>query len=204
MAVGLGLIRDRLKNNNLTTKYGPFIAEVFQNDLSIKTIPLQLVCRYWLGGFDRFSYCVYGAVQLHHASWKMKTSFNQYVARGAIGFMNMENENASGRGVGFAAGGRGEWQFYENIGLTVDLSARYAPLRNFSGERVYTYRGQAQGPLFQRGDLWFYEYYNVGLGKWSWELGIGGRPAGSGTRNVSRATVDFSGMAVRVGLLFRF
>ena len=204
VAVGLGMIQDRLLKNFLKTKYLRRTNEVYQIGMSVKTLPLQLMCRYQLGRTGGFSYGVYGAILFHFASWHMRTDFSQLAANGAIVYMNAEVEDASGQGVGFAAGGRCAWKLDEIITFTVDLSGRYAPLRNLSGWRKYSYRGQVGGPVTPSGDLWFYEYFNTGLGKWSWELGIGGRPVGPGTRNISRAKVDFSGLALRIGLLFRF
>lgn len=204
VTVGLGMIQDKLLENYLKTKYLRRTNEIYQIGMSVKTLPLQLICRYQLGRIGGFSYGVYGAILFHFASWNMRTNFSQLAANGAIVYMNTEVEDASGQGVGFAAGGRGAWELDKNISFIVDLTCRYAPLRNFSGQRKYSYRGQVGGPVTPSGDLWFFEYYNTGLGKWSWELGIGGRPVGPGTRNVSRAKVDFSGLALRIGMLFRF
>jgi hypothetical protein len=204
VAVGMGQIQDSLLKNTLKTSYQHRANEVYQIGLSVKTRPLQLICRYQLGRRAGFSYGVYGAILFHFASWSMRTDFKQLAANGGVVAMSAEVEEASGQGVGFSAGGRCAWKMDDIVSFIVDLSGRYAPLRTLSGQRKYSYRGQVGGPVTCRAELWFYEFYNTGIGRWSWELGIGGRPVGPGTRHVSRAKVDFSGMALRIGLLFRF
>ena len=209
VAIGLGLVRDGLTGNDLITKFQYVREDHYRVDVSVKTIPLQLVLHYRLGGSARFSCGVHAAVFFNWASWTMRTDHGgTYFYSNQSQYWNSERETATGQGIGFSAGGRGEWKLGKHAAFTVDLVGRYAPLRNFSGQRQLYYDQIGTIPsatlLSTAGELWFFEYYDTALGRWAWELGVGGRPVGPGVRNVSRATVDFSGLALRTGLLFRF
>jgi hypothetical protein len=211
VAVGLGLVHGRLLGNDLIGSYDFWDngngkdKEKFQVDLDVKTLPLQLVCRYWLNTGTKFLFSVYGAVLFNFASWNMKTEHSlskasttdeNYIVQ------DRELADASGQGLGLMAGGRGELKVAKNLFFIMDVAGRFAPVRNFSGQREY-YVGLSGDSVVNRGKLWFFEYYDAALGRWIWDLEIGARPEGPGTRNVSSARVDFSGLALRVGLLFR-
>lgn len=204
VAVGMGLIQDRLLNNELKIGNIHRFTDIYLVGVNVKNLPLQLIFRYQLGRVGGFSYGAYGAILLNFASWNMQVQHVIIPHGGQSYFQYTDQRDATAQGWGFAFGGRGEMNVSKNIAFTIDLSGRYAPVRRFSGQRKYVYAGQAGGPLQSRGDLWFFEYHDNVQGKWIWELGIGGRPVGPGARNVSRAKVDFSGSALRVGLLVRF
>ncbi len=209
LALGAGRVRARRLDNDLsyfmpgTYHNRPtYFKEQYVIDLQAKTFPVQLICRYWLAGKGSRIYSVYAAVLLHFASWSMSTYYqprmNFYEP-----FESIERETASRQGLGLAAGGRSEWRLDDHLSFSVDLGGRYAPLRYFSGERSYSVDGQTHAPQVSRGHLWFFEFFDPSRQRWVKELGIGDRPAGEGIRNVSSATVDFSGLALRLGLLFR-
>jgi hypothetical protein len=192
IAAGLGLVQDQMRNNvaagyTYTTGWN---IQAFRIGFSVKTLPLQFVLRYWLGTSGVFSYAIQGGILFNFATWKMYRENNM-------------NQNASARGLGFAVGGHGELKMDENVSFIIDLSGRYAPVQNFSGLRNI-YKTSYTDSGVQRGQVWFFEYYDSALGMWIWNLGIGGRPVGPGTRNVSSAKVDFSGLALKIGLLVRF
>lgn len=208
IAIGLGVIRDRKPDNYMKGKsrYAGYPYNIYTLDTTVKAFPLQLICRYWLGRAGVFSGGVHAAILFNRAYWRNQTDFSYFLADGAIFYTSHESENASAWGAGFAAGARGELVMGENVAFIIDLTGRYAPVWNFSGRRTFSDQGQWQSfyPGTRRGRLWSFEHYDAGLDRWVWDLGIGGRPAGPGTRNVGSARVDFSGFAVKIGLVFRF
>ncbi len=208
-ALGAGLVRARKRNNDLscfrpgTYQNRPtYFKEQYMIDLQAKTFPVQLICRYWLASKGSRIYSVYAAILFHFASWSMST-YHQPRMNFYQPYESIELETASRQGLGLAAGGRIEWRLDDHLSFSVDLGGRYAPLRYFSGERTYYGNGNTQAPQVSRGHLWFFEFSDPASHKWVKELGIGDRPAGEGIRNVSSATVDFSGLALRLGFLFR-
>lgn len=206
IGLGIGLVKGHMQNNDLTSySYShPYSVsgtsvDNYSTSLYVKAVPLQFICRYGVAQNDSCFYSIYGAILFNRATWSMDSDY--WRSRNPV---TATSESASGHGFGVMAGLRAEVVLEENFALTIDLGGRYAPLRNFSGRREYSQFVPFKNPQNSRGKLWFFEYYDQDLGKWVWDLGIGDRPSGSGTRNVSSAKVDFSGLALRVGLLFKF
>jgi hypothetical protein len=208
--VGIGLIQDQMVNNDLVlgVRQGSRRVSVaaFQTSEGIKAIPLQITCRYWLKIRGRFFYSVYGSILFNIASWRLQTEYYPlpYYSSTVPYFRLTDSETAHARGLGLAAGLHGEWKMFETLDFTIDLAGRYAPLRNFSGRREWKAAPPFDLPTVTTGPLWFYEYVDPVSGRWFTDLSVGGRPAGPGTRNVARANVDFSGLALRFGLRVHF
>lgn len=200
LAAGVGVVQGRLKNSRLALESANAASEEYAFDLDLKTVPLELVCRYWLVGRGQCLFSVQGAVQYHFATWKMDSRYSQYSFYGYFTGFHRINETASRQGLGLALGGRAEVKIDEHYSLIAEVSGRYAPLRKFSGRRL-----SFENPIqVIDGKLWSYEYYDRDSDQWRRGLGIGERPTGGETRNVASAKVDFSGLALRFGLLFHF
>ena len=210
IGLGLGLVQGHLRDTVL--KNYPFwyqnspVADGYLKSVNLKAIPLQLICRYRFGQNDRCLYSVYGAILYNFATWSMDSHYwrSYYRYNSNILLEHDTAESASGHGLGMMAGCRAEVVLEKNFALTIDLGGRFAPLRNFSGRREYSQRIPFSAPQISRGKLWFFEYYDKEQEKWVWDLGVGDRPTGPETRNVSSAKVDFSGLALRVGVMFKF
>ncbi len=207
IGLGMGQVTGHMRNNDLISL--PFsdsraISDEYSTSLNVRAIPLQLICRYGLGHNNSCFYSLFGAILYNFATWRMDSRYWRTLGHWSYSHRNDMSENASGNGFGVMAGVRAEVVLEENFALTFDFSGRFAPLRNFSGRRKYTQSVPFNDPQDSSGKLWFFEYYDKDQGKWVWDLGIGERPAGPETRNVSSAKVDFSGLALRVGVLFKF
>jgi hypothetical protein len=200
--VAIGLIQDQMPNNNLELGIRQMSVAVFRASGGMKAFPLQLTCRYWLNTGGRFFYSVYGSMLFTIASWRMQTEYYSlpYPRPTAQYFHITDSEIAHAQGLGLAAGLHGGWSLNKTLDFTIDLAGRYAPMRNFSGQREWNAPPPFSAPTSTSGNIWFYEYFDSASGQWLTDLSIGGRPAGPGTRNVARANVDFSGLALRFGL----
>jgi hypothetical protein len=96
----------------------------------------------------------------------------------------------------FTLGGIGlSYQFDPKMELFLEVGGRLAKLSDFSGNL----RPDLMGTLY------YYQEYNAGLDFWQTKVRLfETEPAGEDIRAVRKATVDFSGITLKFGLIMKF
>jgi len=205
LGVGLGLAHGHLKGNDVTFARQGSPQAQYMMEVKMKTFPLQLIGRYLLYEKGAFTFSSQASLLYHFASFHMSSDrLEADQIYGRMILLSRTREHATARGLGATLGGHGEVRLDGTIRFTIDLFARFSPLRGFSGKRVVLLRSDPERSEVTNGRLWFYEYYDPGAGRWLWDLSIGEKPTGGDVRHVSQGTVDFSGIVLRAGLVFRF
>ncbi len=115
-------------------------------------------------------------------------------------FLEFANK-ADGKGIGFHAGLGFEFNFGSNLGFVLEATARYAKIGGFEGTADIS---SGAGPLAsESGKLYYYKQLTMGLGTFPIVGVYSTAPSGDVT-DVHEAKIDFSGVAARAGLIFRF
>ena len=102
-------------------------------------------------------------------------------------------------GIGF------EYDVAKNIGLFVEGAARYAKLKDWKGDEIFTdYDGQTEKTS---GTLWYCETLDDQTGKYypSFKVSKNKPSSEEGPyKNIRKAEIDFSGFSLRLGLRIKF
>ena len=115
---------------------------------------------------------------------------------------DQEEIKTDGKGIGFHGGVGLELNLTPNLSLVVEGTGRLAKIDDFTGTSTITSSGG--GTTTDNGTLYYYEFSAGTLGTLGVLAFSDTAPSGSGFNNVRKAKVDFSGLAARAGLMFRF
>jgi hypothetical protein len=87
--------------------------------------------------------------------------------------------------------------------LTAEMSGRYAKISGFSGSN--TYRDEASTePYVETGTLYTYDARNSSLASYSLVFIRNKKPFESGVENAKEASLDLSGISLRIGFKYKF
>ena len=115
-------------------------------------------------------------------------------------FLELANK-ADGKGIGFHAGLGFEFNFGSSLGLILEAAARYAKIGGFEGTVDIS---SGAGLLASAsGKLYYYKQLTMGLGTFP-VVGVSSTAPSGDVTDVHEAKIDFSGVAARAGLIFRF
>jgi hypothetical protein len=104
-------------------------------------------------------------------------------------------DNARAGGLTYLGGLGLSYSFDQSLGFFLEASARSARVDGFTGENRQE----------EKGILYSYEEYLPQAGFWQPKMHVLPEvPGGAYVRNVRKATVDFSGYSVKIGLLLKF
>ncbi|MBN2408744.1 MAG: hypothetical protein JXE07_03320 [Candidatus Aminicenantes bacterium] len=99
--------------------------------------------------------------------------------------------NAGANGTGYIGGLGLSYAFDESLGFFAEASFRRAEVSGFEGENS----------LGESGALYIYEEYDPDVDFWQLRMSVhAAEPGGEAVRDVRKATVDFGGYSVRIGL----
>ncbi len=192
---GSGYISGKKKpDGKQITQYLPNVTTSLNHDMEISAIPVKIGVYYCLFRSSKFRFFLSGGIGYYFA--KVSEVYeNQW-----DGNWSLEKQEAKGEGAGFQGGMGVELDITKNIAFVVEGYGRYAKIGNFWGERAWN---MSFAPSDSRkGTLYFYEL-DTPYG-WIPYIDISsGEPIRANIRNVRKATVDFSGFTVRMGVKIR-
>jgi len=164
------------------------------HDMQISAIPVKIGVYYCLFESSKFHFFLSSGVGYYFAKTSEEYK-NQW-----DGSWSHENQGAKGGGVGFQGGIGLELDITKNIAFVVEGYGRYAKIGNFTGERDWS---MSFGPSDSRkGGLYYFDL-DTPYGLIPYIEISSGIPGGLNRRNVRKATVDFSGFTMRIGIKIR-
>ncbi len=164
------------------------------HDMQISAIPVKVGVYYCLSRSSKSRFFLSGGIGYYFA--KISEVYeNQW-----DGNWSHEDQGAKGEGLGFQGGMGLELDITKNIAFVVEGYGRYAKIGDLAGERSWSMSFGPSGS--RRGSLYYYEL-DAPYGLLPY-IEINSRvPGGTNRRNVRKATVDFSGFTVRIGVNIR-
>ncbi|MBN1273844.1 MAG: outer membrane beta-barrel protein [Candidatus Aminicenantes bacterium] len=128
-------------------------------------------------------------------------AWSKYVSREGYKRTDLQNfsyddyNSATGRSLIFQGGLGILFNLQSNLGFFIEAGGRWAKIKGFEEENKDE----------ETGRLYFFEEYNDELDLWQAKIQVRTElPSGDDIRNAEEAVIDFSGMAVRVGVAVRF
>ena len=116
--------------------------------------------------------------------------------------------SANAQGVGFLLGIGFESKLTSFASLFLEARGRYAKLKDFKGKNIYReFDGVTESPpLTENGTLYFYQYQSQTTEDKTYPLLFirERKPSDAGIVDARIATVDFTGVSVRLGIKFKF
>ncbi len=189
ISIGTGYVRGGTLfgsgNQIVTSSLG---TETDSNDVAASAIPIKVGIYY---NYTSRSY-IFAGIGFYSASYSRSENYT-------VGtYYSTYSETSTAQGIGFYAGWGGESRISPHFAFLYELSIRYANIRGFTGTWQYNANGTTSSGS---GKLYYYEYVDSSNGHWyPWTSEVANAPSGSGFRNVSEATIDFSGVSFKIGL----
>lgn len=203
IGLGVGFTRGKLADNAVVLNTVSSIRS-YSYDTEIECIPVRLGVHYLFSNRKKLSLYLHGGIAYYFARWSQVYNLRFDYTGINYQYWYKSNSEAKARGVGFHAGIGLAIKIFKPFTLVIEALGRYAPIDGFSGEKRYANNQYDYSDTPIKGSLYYFEYYDEYQRDWVKSLDITGRPAGIGTRNVKKAVVDFSGAAIRAGLIIRF
>jgi hypothetical protein len=164
------------------------------HDMQISAIPVKIGVYYCLFRSSKFNFFLSGGIGYYFA----KIS-EDYMDQWDSSWSH-EIQGAKGEGIGFQGGMGLELDIAKNIAFVVEGYGRYAKIGDFRGDRDWSMSFGPDGS--KKGGLYYYES-DTPYG-WLPYIEISdGVPRGANRRDARKATVDFSGFTVRIGVKIR-
>ncbi len=165
------------------------------HEAEISAVPLTLSAYYTFPFFSRVKIFVTAGLGYYFGRWS-----DVYSQRLIGTWQERTEQSAKGQGFGVHGGVGLEYNFLKNMAVVVQASGRYAEIKELKGE--YDYVNSGGWTDFYRGSLYYYEqdFTYMGL-DWYSEVKILKGPLESPAyRNVRKASLDFSGFRLQLGL----
>jgi len=139
----------------------------------------------------------------------VKSGIEYFMAKCSYLYRSEEGEawkewkgNASSQGLGIMAGLGYTISINSNISLFIETSGRIAKLNNFEGTNTYQ---DSEGLEYtEEGSLYIYEGHISEEVSYPLLFIRDKKPSEAGVSNPKKATIDFSGVSLQVGIKFRF
>ena len=107
--------------------------------------------------------------------------------------------DAKAQGFGYFGGLGYDWAVSESISLVFEALGQYAPIKGFRGTGTYQ-DSTIEEPLSEDGKLWAYDASEKSKSTFPLLQIRGQRPTEAYVENAREATIDFSGLSLRLGV----
>ncbi len=202
LAIGLGAgYILRKKDSKTTLKYESIYYNLTEFQPEISVIPIKLSALYFRRIFSKTKLFVRGGIGLYLGKMDYSMDMDETIL--GFNYIVKTTGKVTANSIGIHGGMGLEYDLKKNISIFFEGKARYAKLKNWKGEEIFS--GLEGGSITRSGTLWYYKSFDQDFGKYYSNLRLSEeKPTGSNLQNTREFDNNLSGISFGGGIRISF